>query len=354
MHRRSAWLSRVLVLLLLNCAAASAQELAPAPKQAESSGPQAISVADIPARANMDARFAQGVVEYSQRQAVIDALEARLKDLAQSVRDQGQQFKREELRLLPVIRLESLDRHWQFYARQFEAWQTSLSQASGQYLDDATTLGLRKTEWTATDAAAEAAGVPQALRDRIAVVQSQLAQAEQALSAPLNKLLQLGERANTVEADIQAGRRAVTAAIDYNDDRLTQIDARPLWESDSRVAAGALDSVRAGLQVESTFFDEYNRANRLMLRAYNVLGLMFLPLLVWISFRVRKSVPATPETQASLRVLRRPFSTWLLIVMMGLLIFERDAPIILQQVVLLIALVPVLRLLPPRVFAVLG
>ena len=354
MHRRSAWHSRVLALLLLNCAAALAQDVAVAPKQAGPSEPQAISVAEIPARANTDARFAQGVIEYSQGQTVIDGLEARLDSLAQSVRDQGQQFKREELRLLPVIRLESLDRHWQFYERQFEAWQTSLSQASGQYLDDASSLGRRKADWMATRAAAAAAGAPQALLDRITVAQSQLAQAEQAISAPLNKLLHLGERANTVEADIQAGRKAVTAATDYNNYRLTQIDAPPLWQIDSQVAANKMDSVKAGLRIESTFLNEYNRANRLMLRAYNILEFMFLPLLVWVSFRVRKSMPATPETQASLRVLRRPFSTWLLIVMTGLLIVERDAPIILQQAVLLIALIPVLRLLPPHVFAVLG
>ena len=354
MRRRSAWHSRVLALLLLNCAAALAQETPLIPKQAESSGPQAISVAEIPARANLDARFAQGVVEYSQGQTVIDGLEARLNNLAQSVREQGQQFKREDLRLLPVIRLESLDRHWQFYAQQFDAWHTALSQASGQYLDDATTLGRRKADWIATDAAAEAAGVPQALLDRITAVQFQLAQAEQAISAPLDKLLHLGERASTVEADIQAGRKAVTAAIDYNDDRLTQIDAPPLWKIDSQVAADAMDSVKVGLQIESTFLKEYSQANRLMLRAYNIFEFLLLPLLVWISFRVRRSIPENPETQASLRVLRRPFSTWLLIVMTGLLIVERDAPIILQQVVLLIALIPVLRLLPPHVFAVLG
>jgi potassium-dependent mechanosensitive channel len=354
MRRRSAWLPRAMALLLLNCAAALALEIPLTPKQAAPSGPEAISVAEIPARASLDARFAQDVVDYSREQAVIDGLEARLNKLAQLVREQGQQFKREELRLLPVIRLESLDRHWHFYAQQFDVWYAALSQGSGQYLDDATILGRRKADWVATRAAAEASGVPQALLDRITEVQSQLAQAEQAISAPLDKLLHLGERAATVEEDIQAGRKAVTAAIDYNDDRLTQIDAPPLWKIDLQVAEDAMDSVKVGLQIESTFVKEYSQANGLMLRAYNIFEFVLLPLLVWISFRVRKSIPENPETQASLRVLRRPFSAWLLIVMTGLLIVERDAPIILQQVVLLIVLIPVLRLLPPHVFTVLG
>ena len=356
MRRRSAWHSRALAVLLWNCAAALAQDtpLVPKPADSDSPAPQAIPVAEIPARASLDARFAQEAVEHAQGRSIIDGLEARLGNLAQSVREQGQQFRREDLRLLPVIRLESLDRHWQFYAQQVGAWHAALEQASGPYLDDATTLGRRKADWTATHAAAQAAGVPQALLDRIVGVQSQLAQAEQAISAPLDKLLHLEERASTVEAEIQTGRKAVIAAIDYNDNRLTQIDAPPLWKIDTQVAANAMDSVKVGLQIESTFLREYSQANRLLLRAYNILELILLPLLIWISLRVRKSVPENAETQASLRVLQRPFSTWLLIVVTGLLIAERAAPVILHQVVLLIALIPVLRLLPPNVFAVLG
>ncbi|HVJ36957.1 MAG TPA: mechanosensitive ion channel domain-containing protein, partial [Stenotrophomonas sp.] len=47
------------------------------------------------------------------------------------------------------------------------------------------------------------------------------------------------------------------------------------------------------------------------------------------------------------RVLSRPWSTWLLLCMLATLAFEPDAPVLTRQFAMLIALVPVLRLLPP-------
>ena len=58
--------------------------------------------------------------------------------------------------------------------------------------------------------------------------------------------------------------------------------------------------------------------------------------------------------QAATKVLRRPFSAWLLLTLIGVLFFFPDAPLVMHQMALLLALVPMLRLLPDRVFEVLG
>jgi small-conductance mechanosensitive channel len=58
--------------------------------------------------------------------------------------------------------------------------------------------------------------------------------------------------------------------------------------------------------------------------------------------------------QAATKVLRRPLSAWLLLSLIGVLFFFPDAPLVMHQMALLLALVPVLRLLPDRVFEVLG
>ena len=55
-----------------------------------------------------------------------------------------------------------------------------------------------------------------------------------------------------------------------------------------------------------------------------------------------------------MRVLRRPLSSWLLLSMMAVLVFEPDAPLLVHQVAMLIALVPVLRLIPPDARPLLG
>jgi small-conductance mechanosensitive channel len=70
--------------------------------------------------------------------------------------------------------------------------------------------------------------------------------------------------------------------------------------------------------------------------------------------RGRRVMSDDPEIQASTRVLRRPISSWLILLMVSAMVLQPDAPVLLHQAALLVALVPVLRLLPPRVYEVLG
>jgi hypothetical protein len=86
----------------------------------------------------------------------------------------------------------------------------------------------------------------------------------------------------------------------------------------------------------------------------NLVSLLLLPLLLWLSVRSRRVVSDDPEIQASTRVLRRPISSWIILLMMGVIVLQPDAPVLLHQLALFIALVPVLRLLPPKVYEVLG
>jgi potassium efflux system protein len=355
MHRRIGFIAGVAWLLAsLGPSAVHAQQ-APSPSPPKT-GPEVVAQAAIAIRADADGRFARDVIERSKGSDPTELLEPRLESLDQSVRKQSELFKRDDLKLLPVVRLESLERHWNFYRRQFDAWRNELRAATAQYSEDAAELARRRANWEVTREAAAVGGIAPALADRVRSVLAELSLAEQAVSGPLEKQISLSRRANAVEASIAAGQKAVAAAIAYNDSRLTRIDAPPLWRLDRHPEAvdTELDSLRTGLGIELRFLKEYNAANSVLQRAYNWFELALLPFLVWLSFRSRKVVSDDPEIQASTRVLRRPISSWLLLAMMGVLIVEPDAPFILHQIAMLVAVVPVLRLLPPRVYAVLG
>ena len=334
----------------------SAQDPPAAPVAPAKSGPEIILAADIPARADVDQRFAQDAVERAKGRDPSERLEKRLEELDSAVRDNLKLFKRDELRYLPVMRLESLERHWRFYRKQFDQWRDDLKQVTAPYADDAAEIGKRRANWDATLGNAEAANLAPALANRARTVSALLADAEHAISAPLDRQLQLSRRASLVDANIAAGQKAVVAAITYNDRRLFQVDAPPLWElhKDAKATATALETLSTGIQVESQFVKEYSAATTLGRRAYNYFELALLPFLIWLSVRSRKLVTDDPELQASARVLRRPISSWLLLVMTGLLVVEPDAPMIVHKAALLMVLVPVLRLLPQHVYKVLG
>jgi len=365
---------RVLVALLLPLLLASANSFAalpglpaaPAKAPAAASTPsdkapvaaavETIPASEIPIRADVDERFARDVLQRTRGKDPSPKLAAGLDELTRGIVQLSQSFKNDNLRQLSAIRLESLDNHWKFYQRELNEWRAELDAATGSYTDDAADLARRRVTWEATRAALAASGVTAALTDRVDVVIAQIALAEAAISAPLDEQLKLRRRANTVQASIDAGSKGVAAAIAYYDRRLWMIDAAPAWQAwnDTEFAKAELTGASAGLRLETAFIAEWGAANQPRIQAYRLGALALLPLLLWLSWRSRKTVTTEPAMQAAAKVLRRPFSAWLLLTLIGVPFFFPDAPLVLHQMALLLALVPMLRLLPERVFEMLG
>jgi small-conductance mechanosensitive channel len=352
--RRVGLLASLLPALALAGPLTTAAQDAAAP--AAKDVPEAIAPADIPLRADIDERFAQEVMQRSLGKDALARLEKSLEALDASVRAESRHYKHDELKLLSIRRLESLERHWNFYAKQLEQWRRRLQQETSQYTEDAAELARRRAAWETTRVAAESLSIAPALGKRVQAALAQISLAEQAVSGPMERQSRLTRRANAVEDSIRAGQRAVNAAIAYNDRRLAQIDSRPYWELWQEPITGesGLRSITAGLQVEQRFLDDYNAANAGFQQKFNIAMLLLLPLLLWLSWRSRRTIAEDPQIEASRRVLRRPFSSWFVLVLGGVLLLEPDAPVLRHQVVLLLALIPVLRLLPPAVYQALG
>jgi small-conductance mechanosensitive channel len=329
---------------------------APAEAASKSTAPEPIAAGDIPMRADADERFAQGVVQRTKGKDPSKKLGAELDILTAGIVKLAKAFENVDLKQLSVIRLESLESHWKFYQRELDDWRVTLDSTTSTYTEDAAELARRRGAWEATRDAMLAGGVTPALTDRVNVIIGQFTLAERALSQPLDEQLKLRRRANTVQSSIDAGRKGVDAAIAYFDRRLGMIDAEPVWRAwkETDFSAAELKGVEAGLRLETAFMDEWGAANQARLRAYKFGALALLPLLVWLSWRSRKTVTTEPAMQAAAKVLQRPISAWLLLVLIGVPFVFPDAPLVLHQTVLLLALVPVLRLLPQRVFEVLG
>lgn len=355
------------LVLLLTCASAAAAipgllgiatpgsdattDTAPRPAAVEP-----IATADIPMRADVDERFAQDVVVRAQRKDSSKALRTQLDDLAAGIVRLSKAFAKEDLKQLSVIRLESLGNHWRFYQREFDDWRAELDSTTGAYTEDASELAKRRVAWEATRDSMSADGITSTLIDRVNVLIAQLTRAERALSQPLDEQLRLRRRANTVRSSIETGRKGVASAIAYYDRRLGMIDEPPVWKIwlDARFTSAELKVAGTGLRLESAFIREWADANLSRLQTYRIVAAALLPLLVWLGWRSRKAATTEPGMLAAAKVLRRPISAWILLVLIGVPFFFPDAPLVMHQLALLLALVPVLRLLPPRVFEVLG
>jgi small-conductance mechanosensitive channel len=355
---------RLIARLLLTVSMLAAFEAAGAPEgdtktSAEAAAPaahvvEAIAAADILVQADTDERFIEEKLALARQPDPASKLAPQLEALAAGVLRLTDSFKQDELRLLPAIRLESLARHWMFYDTQLAGWRGQLQRVTARYSEAAADLASKRDVWEATRKSA--GNLPPALANRVDAILAEITAAEQALSGPLDNQLKLARRGNAVRQEIDSGAKAVASAIDYIDRRLYTIDSPPLWEAwaGGEPSTLGLTSLRQGLKIESDFSAEYSAAYGEKLRALNIAAWLLLPLIVWISRRTRKLVADDPEMKSSVQALLRPISSWLVVVLVGVLFLEPHAPIIRHQAALLLALVPVLRLLPQKVFTVLG
>ena len=151
---------------------------------AKPKAPEAITLADVPGRADADERYAEEVSLRAARGNPLGRLVPRLAAIEQSVAQKNGLFAYGELRTLPVVRLESMERHWKFDARQYARWRADMQAAVAPYAEDAAELALRRADWDLTRKSMVADSTPAALSSRVDAVAARLQQAEQALSAP--------------------------------------------------------------------------------------------------------------------------------------------------------------------------
>ena len=367
-----------LVLSVAN--AAKAQDVTTLLSPSKPKAPEAITLADIPGRADADERYAEEVSLRAARADPLGRLVPRLATIEKSVAEKNGLFAYGELRTLPVLRLESMERHWKFDARQYARWRGDMQASVAPYAQDAAELALRRADWELTRQGMAADGTPDALRSRVEGVSARLQAAEQALSTPLAGQIRLGGQdlatlTPTQRREIWARRvklvpqnalsslnpsvRVGDDAIAYADRRLFRLDAPPLWRVQDRTVLrqDVADSLKREVQQENSFVAQYAAADVGNQRLLHVLQLLLLPVLLWIAWRHRRrrlDPTAVLATEAESRVVGRPFSTWLLLSMIGVLVFEPNAPLFLHQLAMLVALIPVLRLMPQQGRRLLG
>lgn len=337
---------------LLAAAGAPAQPAAAPAPAATASAVQPLPLAEVLPQADDDERLlrrlrdrAAAAEAASDADAALDAIERRVDERLRSPRP-------DELRRLPAPRLESLARQWAFEARQLAAWRAALRQRDGPDAGDAAEVAHRRAVWAATVAALQAAQAPPALADRAVALDAALADAGRTLAARLDTRVALERRAGRVAERIDAGRAGVGAAIDDIDRRLLQLDAPPLWRGPPEDDASDRRALRTGVRAELAFAREYAALAGVNRGAASAVQLALLLVLGWLvvarraAARRHPEAPPAPLDETAVRVVQRPLSAWLLLAMVAVLVLEPDGPMLAAEVAMLIAVVPVLRLLP--------
>ncbi|MGA0569234.1 mechanosensitive ion channel domain-containing protein [Variovorax sp. VNK109] len=331
--------------------AAPPSEMSPTPAAAAP-----IAMSDILSRAAEDQQRAERASRLLASTDPVVRLARQLDEIARSVDSKLDAEGTANLHALPIRRLESLSRHWSFDAERVARWEAQARRDFTPYADSALQLAQRRQAWSATRASGLLDGLPAVMSQRVDAILAQIDSAEAELGTALTRQFALTQRAGELKARIEAGASASQAAMEEIDRRLLRIDSPPIWRGlGAGLGAGeAREAMERGLDVESRFAVDYNAANTANQQALRALQVLLLPLIVWLNYRSRQSPAEAPSAGHVAPALRRPISSWLLLSMLAVLLLEPDAPQLVQEFALLIALVPVLRLLPAAALSALG
>lgn len=315
-----------------------------------------IPVTDILTQADEDQQRIDRAKRLMEAPSPVEHLSALLDGIARPVYNKLHASDTSALRKLPIMRLESLDRNWKFDARRLEQWETQARHAFQPYSDNALLLAQRNNIWAITRVTGSLSVLPPGLSERLDNMLVQLDMAESGLGNAIAEQFALTQRASQLKAEIQAGSDQVTAAIEDLDRRLLQTDVFPLWQDLGPTIdlQAALAAMSRGLDIEEQFAIDYQAARTRNHQALWLIQLLLLPLILWLRLRGRHSLAEDGAPSRLPRALRRPFSTWLLLSMLAAMLLEPNAPLLAQEFALLVALIPVLRLLPSGTVQALG
>lgn len=343
-----------LVMAIMHCTGNASQAFPGAPKPDPAptgASVSAIPVQDLLFQADAEQRRVELARQLAANTEVTRGQARALDAIAAAVDARTNNIMGVQLRGLPVMRLESLARHLDFNARRLAAWDQQARRVFTPYDELAVQLAHSRAAWTATRAAAASGALPVVLSERVEVILSGIADAEARLGDVLRDQLMLMQRSGELRARLEAERNRMALVIAEVDERLLRIDSPPIWHAFD--AAGGRQemwaAIERGVLIERQFAIDYQAAGTDNQHALLLVQVLLLILLVWLSMRNRRTATAaTAATVSTRHALHRPVSTWILLSMVGVLVLEPDAPMLVHEIALMAALIPVLRLLPKR------
>ena len=338
------WCLAIILALVPLCVVAQGD----APADAEGS----ITLEALPSRLLADGAFVEIAAaeagttrSWSRAGAMIDALTSDVESL--TVRTSPS-----VLEGLPLSALVSFDRQWRFVGPRIAAVDGEIQDQLAPLAKDAQALREKRQAWETT---VQSAGLAPAsgLGARVSALQRALQDAERALATPLAEGLDLAERAARLAGAVERGQGHVARELRRRDRGLAALDSPPLWRAEAwRPPPTAAE--RQGGNVELDFLARYESVPHPMRNAALALLMLALPFLVWGLRRARRVLAVSGVSSAHLDVLSRPWSTWLLMALVGLMLAQIDGPVLRTKLLMLLALFPAMRLQPADVRRLFG
>ncbi len=315
-----------------------------------------ISIADIPEFIERDEQLLQAVMQRSVSDSGLLEREKELLAIRSNVDSFSSKVSPQQLKKLPISGLVAFERHLQFLDRELKNWQADLQRIARPLSEDSAELAYKRELWLATQSLSGSSLVP-AMRTSIDNLLVDFKRAEQSLSEPLSTILKLSLSAAKVQSRIDLSRSNVADRIAAINRGLWQVDSDNLFRAyadQSKTPPNSKNILANGLQAELAFIKEYDRESGNRVATFLFIALLAMPIFFWLSNQANSILAKGSKLDQYRKTLTRPFSAWLLLTIMMLLLLQLSGPSLRLKLLLIIAWVPVMRLQPKHLLDSVG
>ncbi len=309
--------------------------------------PQPIPASEIARRSQETNQRLREVRSRLTAEPAVEGIAERLPQLIDSLQELHADPASQDPEGLSRRRLGNLRQAWEAYDRRLEGWQTTLANRSDELEGARRTLERLRATWEATAERADSLDLPEATVGQVRSVLQAIEGVRTELRSRLQVVLSLQNRIAEESIRVTEVLERIAAAEGQARGRLLAQDSPPVW----RLLLAVEEYEFAGEMGAS--WQEDRRAlrrfldrgpDRFILHALLFLGL--LALVLALRRRGRDLAEEEPALEGTVRLLSRPFSSAFLLALLFTSVIHPAAPPVVLDIARLVALLPVLRLLP--------
>lgn len=349
---RGAAMLALSVLLAAPPTTATAQVLPSAPPaETTEPKPETIPAQQIPQRAA--ATRAQLEALRATLPAGAAVADGRYSRVAAGIARLRQQVDFQRLDQAPAFRIAPLERQVRFYQHELGSLEERDIARATRLSTQAAELSRLRGIWSRTLDLIAGEEVARPLVIEVRQVLGLIDETERLLDRPLAAALAAQQRNGELESQLEAMAKSLAQARDRLEGQLLARDVPPVWSSQalSATAGQDLEAVRARLEDQAAYSRDFIASRRSAVEGFAVIVLALFALVAWMQRGPGVSTPGETALADASRILKRPFSSLALVVLVAVLLGAEYMPSLVQELIAIAIMGLLLRLMPARLVA---
>jgi small-conductance mechanosensitive channel len=323
---------------------------APTDTAAAPSGPRSIQATDIPQRAEEATAVLREIRTELVSDTAVASIDSALQSLVETITEQRPALGQDRLVAMYLSELEDMEQQWLGYQATLDQGRGTLESQTQAINDQRNRLAELREEWQLTRDSAAVEELPAALVQRVRSVLRDIDALDAEVRRPRDRLLTLQNQIADQSIIVSEVLTSIQAARQSAQRRILSAESPPLWGAFTQEEREArAPRAQAAFRERLARVQDYTARNDERLWVHLVLFLVFAGSLIALRRRTRQWEIDDDTVQSAGLVLDRPVAAGFLLALLFTRTLHPLAPSAFFEIVGLVAMVPLVRLVPALV-----